>query len=136
MSLLQFYINQLKKKKMIQMYLTDKLKEISNHTKRVTANLIKAAENLDIKAIQASTEHLSHLKDDKKRLTEDCVKYCTVAEVIAICKRIDKYSGEVIELVTAGEIAYEYKYHSKPVTVEEREMLVKAFGYHLKDAKV
>lgn len=108
-------------KKYFQLKLTNIVKHIELNTK----HLVDAANDLNIKALQVHTEQLNKFTSEWADFTQDAVVYCTVPEIIELWNAglLRKYSAES---------AFKY---TRTVTIEERELLVKA-NYGFREAKV
>lgn len=122
-------------------YFTDKLKEVNDRIKSTEKSIISGitgtgntARNME--GIVELSKRLIILKDNKKELTTDAVKYCTVDEIIEIGSLTNYIGDETLNLLDKYSLESGYKYNSKAITIQERDKLVAKFGYSLKEAKV
>jgi len=122
-------------------YFTEKLKEVNERIKSTEKNIIGGItgtgnNSRTMEGIVELSKRLIALKDNKKELTTDAVKYCTVDEIIEIGSLTNYIGDETLNLLDKYSLESGYKYNSKAITIQERDKLIAKFGYSLKEAKV
>ena len=120
---------------MIKQYFIDKLKENTRKIESYKKDIIQKVQDMNINELNKMSESLKKLQEENRQLTKDCVKYCTVLEVIEISNTKSFMGDENIISFNKYELESSYKY-DKAITVEERNLLVARFGYSLKEAKI
>lgn len=124
----------------MKQYFIDKLKDSVKHLEGLQKSIVEAAASLDLKKLMELPQVLTKAKEEYSTLVKDCVKYCTVDEVLEIADLKDWHGTTTLNLLEVNgdyTVSYAYSYN-KPdgVTLGERDRLVKRFGYRLKDIKV
>ena len=120
----------------MKQYFIDKLKSNNEAIKRMEKSILEAASAMNLKVLMEAPEKLLKLKEYHKDLTNDCCRYCTVADVIEVSNVKDKYSGEALNLFDKKDIEYFYKYSTLGIHISDRDALVTRFGYTLKESKI
>jgi hypothetical protein len=116
-------------------YFSDKLTQTARNLFRLEESIIDAAQEMNILRLQIGTTSLKEEKDRLKEFTKDAVKYCSVEDIITLKETKYTLGEKSRSILCEDTVEYAYKYE-KTVSVEERERLMSAFGYKLKDAKI
>lgn len=118
-------------------YFLNKIKSLSENIENCKSTIVRYAQEGTFKNMQDCVDKMNSLEVKRSEFIKDAVQYLSVAEIIEI-NALKDYRGELSgkKLFTESDISYEYQFSSKGVTPNERELLVKEFGYHLKEAKV
>lgn len=116
-------------------YFTNKLKKTVERIESTKKSIINGIDDYNAKQLVSLSESLKVLTEQHSELTNDAVEYCTVEEILAIADT-KSWNGEPLNLFHKYSLEIGYKHKNKAITIAEREMLVKRFGYSLKDAKV
>lgn len=109
----------------MKQYFENKLKSIIRDIESAKQNIIKYAQELDIKQIINYTDRLSVLNAKHSEFTKDACLNCTVIEIIEMIGN---------KLIREYDASYVYKY-DKAITTNERDMLTR-LSYQFKDAKI
>jgi hypothetical protein len=106
-------------------YLTIKLKKAISDIENITNNVVRSAQELDIKNIQSNTAKLQIVNERYSELSKDAALFLSVNDVIELLN---------LKLVKQYEVSYVYKY-DKSISLQERDLLSK-IAYEFRDAKV
>lgn len=124
----------------ITRYFRDKLKAVSQKIKSLEKAILSSATNKEYKDMDAQVANIQKFEAIKSEYIKDLVKYCSVKDVVELgCEKISPYSEECYikgDQKAVERLSYVYRFSDKPITVQERNLLVNSFGYPLKDAKV
>lgn len=119
----------------MKQYFADKLTQIARNIFHTEENIIVAAQEMDVKKLQLGVDALKEEKDRLKEFTKDAVKYCSVEDIISLKQTPYTWREKSRVILCEYTIEYTYKYE-QTVSVEERNALISAFGYKLRDAKI
>ena len=124
----------------ITRYFRDKLKAVSQRIESLEKAILSSATNREYKDMDAQVANIQKFEAIRSEYIKDLVKYCSVKDVVELgCEKISLYSEECYikgDQKAVGGLSYAYRFSDKPITVQERSLLVDSFGYSLKDAKV
>ena len=124
----------------ITKYFRDKLKAVSQRIESLEKAILSSATNREYKDMDSQVANIQKFEAIKSEYIKDLVKYCSVKDVVELgCEKISPYSEECYikgDQKAVGCLYYAYRFSDKPITVEERNLLVDSFGYSLKEAKV
>lgn len=113
---------------MLLQYIEDKLKDLLRQMEISHNYLLKAAQDLNIKSIEASTKKINEITSKQRDYATDIVKYLSVSEAVSLCKA---------DLISKDYLSYSYRFPSSAkITVGQRDFLVQELGWNFKEAKI
>ena len=121
----------------LKSYFQEKLYVLEKDIQNCKESIVKSAADLNVESLKNLSEKLRRLKEEKSSFTTDLCRFCTVEEVIAVSEYKPRlYYDNIGVNLSESCVRYYYSYISSGVSVQEREMLVKKFGYSLNNIKV
>lgn len=117
-------------------YFQTKLKEIEGSTNNKIASILKQVSEGKFDSLSKLSQSLADLKEEKNILILDIVNNLSILDVIAISTFVPTFSKNTVRLLDEKELSYAYKFKTRGISIEDRNLLVSTFGPRLKDARV
>lgn len=117
-------------------YLQKKLIKCFNKIDSLKNSIISQVGEGQFNSLKALYDSILIEEQNRKDLTKDLIDNASIAEVIEINTNKDIFGNPQAPLFKVSDLEYAYKYKDKAISLADRDLLIKTYGYRFKESKV
>lgn len=117
-------------------YLQKKLIKCFNKIDSLKNSIISQVGEGQFNSLKALYDSILIEEQNRKDLTKDLIDNASIAEVIELNTNKDIFGNPQAPLFKVSDLEYAYKYKDKAISLADRDLLIKTYGYRFKESKV